>query len=77
MLRRVGKPGKPEMSEFKKEALRLIKELAADELALGKARKDIREYKCEGNVANSKDEAEYIEECMDRKTRLLETIIHY
>ena len=64
-----------EMYEFQKEALRLVKEVAEDELDLERVRKNAREFKCDENKADACDEAEYLEGRIDRKLRLIDTVI--
>ena len=62
--------------EMKKEALRLISELAEDELKLEKACDSAREFKCQGNIDDANDLADEIICRIDRKTRLLDMILH-
>lgn len=71
------KPVAREMDEFQKEALRLVKEVAEDELDLERVIKNALDFKCEENKENALDEAQYLEERIVRKLRIIDTVIRW
>ena len=65
------------MSEFQQEALRLVKELAEDEVKLQRASELAIAYEHKSNKLEAEGSAEYLRESIHRKITIMETIINY
>lgn len=64
-----------ECQEFRKEALRLVKEVAVDEVALEEEFKNSERYKSQDIIDQSLTMVDVLNNRIDRKIRLIDTLI--
>lgn len=64
-----------ECKEFRKEALRLVKEVAVDEVELKEEYKNSKIYKTQAIIDQSLTMVDVLNNQIDRKIRLIDTLI--